>query len=97
MRIATNQAALVDSLVDATGFSRVREFNQFGKEAELYNDHPEAGKRYMVLKPLDELLVKNLSSLREYVVGCMSVFYLYSFGETSEGDWVGVRTTAIWT
>lgn len=91
----TKELAL-SHLLNATGFSRICQFIEFSKEAELYDDDPE-DERYTSLKPLDELFAYNLSDLREYVVGCMSIFYLYSVGRTLHGDWVGIRTVAVWT
>jgi Nuclease A inhibitor-like protein len=72
----------------------------FSQEAELYDEDdedPEEKRYYTSLEPLDRLLVSNLSNLREYVVGCESVFYLYDVGQNSDGDWVGVSTIATWT
>lgn len=92
MRAATSRELVLSGLLDAARFARVCQFIEFSKEADDTED-----TRYTSLKSLDQLLLHNLSNLREYVVGCMSVFYLYDVGQTSDGDWVGVRTTAVWT
>jgi hypothetical protein len=100
MRVAASKELLISNLVDAMGFSRVCQFTEFSQEAELYDEDeedPEEKRYYTSLEPLDRLLVSNLSNLREYVVGCESVFYLYDVGQNSDGDWVGVSTIAIWT
>lgn len=77
------------------------QFTEFYDETETSEDELEEQRQYEWqyerLKSLDQLLLSNLSNLREYVVGCISVFYLYSVGQTADGDWVGVRTTAVWT
>lgn len=96
MRIASTKELLICDLVDAMGFARVCQFIQFSQEAEGYDD-PEDEERYTSLEPLDQLLTSNLSNLREYVVGCASVFYLYDVGQTLDGDWLGVSTAAVWT
>jgi hypothetical protein len=97
MSASANKEFVLNSLLEAVGFVNTFAFQEFSKEAENYEGYPDEMEDYTRLKPIDEFLVNNLSNLREYVVGCMSVFYLYDVGQTSDGDWIGVRTVAIWT
>ncbi|MGG6239139.1 nuclease A inhibitor family protein [Nodosilinea sp. AN01ver1] len=84
LETAKNKETLLSRLMYSNGFINICRFEDFSNEFEN-------------LKPLDELLRSNLTDLREYVVGCMSIFYLYDVGQTINGDWVGVRTAAVWT
>jgi hypothetical protein len=97
MSASARKECVLTSLLEAVGFVRTCPFQEFSKEAENYKDYPNEASHYIKLKPIDDFLGNNLSNLREYVVGCMSVYYLYDVGQTSDGDWVGVRTVAIWT
>lgn len=108
LRMATSKVSVLSDLLYATGFCGLYQFVKFSDEAEPceadFSDEAESceddldeQRRYERLKSLDRLLLSNLSNLQEYIVGCKSVFYLYSVGQTVDGDWVGVLTTAVWT
>ena len=84
LETAKNKEILLSRLLYLNGFINTCHFEDFSNEFEN-------------LKPLNEILRSNLTDLREYVIGCMSIFYLYDVGQTIDGDWVGVRTTAVWT
>jgi hypothetical protein len=97
MSASAKKESVLTSLLESVGFVRTCSFQDFSKEAEGYEGHPNEAESYTRLKPIDRFLSNNLSNLREFVVGCISVYYLYDVGQTSDGDWVGVRTVAIWT
>lgn len=84
VEFANSKEQLLSRLLYVNGFINIYEFSDFSVE-------PDA------LQPLDQLLRAHLTDIREYVVGCMSVFYLYDVGQTIDGHWVGVQTTAVWT
>ncbi|MEL6398781.1 MAG: nuclease A inhibitor family protein [Cyanobacteria bacterium J06626_4] len=96
MRIADSKELLLCSLTDAVGFSRVCQFTELHDDDDVYDDDSPIEKS-PTLEPLDNWLLSNLTNLQEYVVGCMSIYYLYNVGQNTDGDWVGVTTVGIWT
>lgn len=42
-------------------------------------------------------MAENLTRIRRYEGGCMSISYLYNVGQNAASDWVGVTTVGIWT
>jgi hypothetical protein len=75
---------IVDNLLRTTGFVRVYRFEPFE------NQDPK-------LAALDQVLRSHLTDLRTYIIGCQSSFWIYTLGQTRDGDWAGVATQAVWT
>lgn len=97
LKFSKSKESVLCLLLEASGFFRVYQFQDFHEEAGLSDNDPEYKENTKSMEAVDEILTSNLINLREYIVGCMSIFYLYDVGQTTDGDWVGVRTIAIWT
>ncbi|AFZ02767.1 nuclease A inhibitor family protein [Calothrix sp. PCC 6303] len=105
LEIAATKSDVIYKLLDSLGFLKVCNFKKFSDYLDFdekdYLNNPEFLEQirqiHQQYQSLDNFLESNLSNLREYVLGGMAVYYLYNIGQTQEGDWVGIATTAIWT
>jgi Nuclease A inhibitor-like protein len=105
LEIGKIKSEVFTKLLDSLGFLKICNFKTFSSYLDFdekdYADNPEflaeIKQIHQQYQSLDSLLESKLMNLREYVLGGMAVYYLYNIGETQDGDFVGVSTTAIWT
>lgn len=74
-------------LLDELDFLKISTFEKYSvlfDEIEKFQD-------------LDNFLESRLTDVKDYTIGLNAVFYIYTIGRSSEGDWVGVSTSATWT
>jgi hypothetical protein len=98
---ATNQRqTIIDRLVWETRFVRMFEFKDFSAEllAMGYDNLISWDQEYADrLLELDTWMRSHLDHLRTYIIGCRYNFWLYTVGQTYEGDWVGVCGQGMWS
>jgi Nuclease A inhibitor-like protein len=105
LEIGKTKSEVITKLLDSLGFLKICNFKTFNSYLDFdekdYADNPEflaeIKQIHQQYQSLDNLLTSKLTNLREYILGGMAVYYLYNIGETQDGDFVGVSTTAIWT
>jgi hypothetical protein len=105
LEIAATKSDVIYKLLDSLDFLKICNFKKFSDYLDFdeqdYVDDPEFLEQirqiHQQYQALDNLLESNLINLREYVLGGMAVYYLYNIGQTLEGNWIGISTTAIWT
>jgi hypothetical protein len=91
IEIGATKDLLIAKLLETAGLVKATTFADFSTEYD--NIQPEIVDKY---KNLEQLLQSNLNNLREYVIGGMAVYHIYSIGER-EGDYFGVLTIGIYT
>ena len=92
VRVGSNREAMLTLLLDNLGFARTVPFCQF----DYFDEYDEIEERE-IRQRLDQFLTSNLSNLRTYLLGICTCYHIYTMGQTSDGDWVGVSSIAVWT
>jgi Nuclease A inhibitor-like protein len=90
---AKTESEAINRLLHLSNFINTWKFEGIGCARTGYFDIDEASR----FDCIDELLTSYLKNLRVHVVGTISMFDLYAIGQSENGDWLGVSTTAIWT
>lgn len=91
-RVGSNRESMLTSLLDSIGFARTVPFCQFA-----YFDEYDEIEDIETRERLDQFLTSNLSNLRTYLFGICTCYHIYTMGQTSDGDWVGVSSIAVWS
>lgn len=92
VRVGSNRESMLTILLDNLGFARTVPFCQFA----YFDEYDEIEERE-TRERLDQFLTSNLSNLRTYLLGICTCYHIYTMGQTSDGDWVGVSSIAVWT
>jgi Nuclease A inhibitor-like protein len=99
-KAAATKDNLLNELLQSTGFLKIFPFQGFSNSlVDGYRPEqltPDQRRFYERFFTLDHLLRVNLTDLQEYIIGGYTHFHLAAIGQTSEGDWAGISTQAVW-